>query len=187
MKHWLFGLCGVALGALGGVYGPSLIAHGQNLAQPYKGQDARQISSLSESDIEQLEKGAGWGLAKPAEFNGYPGPAHVLEFVEELGLSGEQKAAVEASFAAMQAKAKELGVALIDAEASLDEAFKSNAISPVVLAERLRVAEAARAALREVHLAAHLEVTPVLSDEQKEQYAELRGYGAGGHAGHGGH
>ena len=47
--------------------------------QPYAGQETRVISSLSPEDQRALRAGEGGGLAKPAELNGYPGPAHVLE------------------------------------------------------------------------------------------------------------
>lgn len=179
-------LTGIAIGAAGAIYGPMVINHGSNAFQPYAGQQTRQVSSLSPKDIAALEKGEGWGLAKPAELNGYPGPAHVLEFADKLELTTEQRSAIESSFARMRARAQELGVALVEAEAALDDAFKSNAATPELLTERLTMAESIRAALRATHLTAHLEITPLLSDEQKKQYAELRGY-AGGHAGHEGH
>ena len=109
-----------------------------------------------------------------------------MELADELDLQIEQKLAIEASFNAMNEKARELGIALVDAEAALDAAFEDKTVTPEVLAERLALTEQIRAALRGVHLSAHLEVTPVLSDEQKAQYAQLRGYGSGGH-GHNGH
>lgn len=52
--------------------------HGRN-SSPYSGFEAREIKSLSEQDIEELRRGGGWGLALPAELNGRPGPAHLLE------------------------------------------------------------------------------------------------------------
>jgi hypothetical protein len=66
------------------------------------------VTSLSASDIAALEKGEGWGLAKPAELNGYPGPAHVLEFADELDLSETQKEKVNTAFAGMKNKAVQL-------------------------------------------------------------------------------
>src|SRR5688500_491116 len=44
---------------------------------PYAGQQSRDIKSLSEQEIAALLAGQGAGLAKAAELNGYPGPAHV--------------------------------------------------------------------------------------------------------------
>ena len=172
---------GLALGAAGAWYGPGLVAR----HQPYAGQDARAVSSLSAKDVAQLEAGEGRGLAKPAELNGYPGPAHVIELADDLALTPEQTAAVQTSFAAMRERARKLGVDLIAAERQLDAAFESGTIDRAVLDRLLKEAETVRAALRGVHLAAHLEVTPLLNEAQRERYAALRGYGD--HDGHGGH
>lgn len=178
---------GFALGLGAMVVAPAVKEHLLSTNhQPYAGQQERRISSLSEQDIASLEKGEGWGLAKPAELNGYPGPAHVLEFAEKLALDRSQKQGIEAAYDDMKSKAIELGKALVTAEAALDEAFKTGDITRAVLDERLQVAEQIRAALRSVHLDAHLQITPILSAEQKLQYAELRGYN-GSHDGHSGH
>lgn len=154
--------------------------------QPYAGQDTRQITSLSAADIAQLEAGAGWGLAKAAELNGYPGPAHILELADDLDLTPQQAAAVQAEFAKMQAAAKALGRDLIAAEAALDDVFRNGSADPATLSETLTHAAAIRAKLRETHLAAHLIVTPILTEEQTQNYVELRGYN-NSHAGHSGH
>lgn len=182
LKSALVLLVGVAIGATGVVF----FAPGSNPQQPYADEQGRAISSLSAGDVEQLEAGKGWGLAKPAEFNGYPGPAHVLEFSDKLSLSDEQLKAVQDSFDRMQAKAASFGKELIAAELALDEAFRQGKINSGELSNLLDAAEKVRARLREVHLAAHLEVTPLLSEHQKQTYASLRGYGSG-HNGHKGH
>ena len=167
------------LAAGGAAYGTS---------QPYAGQDQREISSLSASDIDDLLAGRGWGFAKPAELNGYPGPAHLLEFADDLELTADQRDAIEAVRQRMETEAKALGIDYVAAEAALDDAFAANAID----AERLAVLteEAARieAALRATHLAAHLEVKPLLTRHQIVTYDRLRGYGTGEHGGgHGQH
>ncbi len=177
---------GMVIGAVAYAYAPMLGDHWFKQDQPYAGQHDRRISSLSEKDITELEKGEGWGLAKPAELNGYPGPAHVLEFADKLNLDGGQKRKVEKTFQAMRSEAVELGKALVAAELALDEAFRSGGITSDVLAEKLTAAGKIRAALRATHLNAHLRITPLLNDEQKHTYASLRGYGSGqeGHSGH---
>jgi len=71
-------------------------------ASPYAGQEQRDIKSLSKEDIAELEKGGGWGLAKAAELNGVPGPAHLLEMRKEIGLSANQIAKLEVIFKDMQ-------------------------------------------------------------------------------------
>lgn len=48
-------------------------------ASKYAGQQKRLIKSLSPGDIAELRRGGGWGLAKAAELNGLPGPAHLLD------------------------------------------------------------------------------------------------------------
>lgn len=183
MKTVIALISGVAIGITAMWFGPHFV---QNLNQPYAGQEQRKISSLSAKDIEQLEKGAGWGLAKPAELNGYPGPAHVLELEDKLSLNSDQKSRIQASFDAMNKRARDIGLELIEAEAALDAAFAAQTISNDDLGKLLEATESARAALREVHLSAHLEITPLLNETQKTRYVELRGY-ANGHNGHEGH
>ncbi|MEL6751628.1 MAG: Spy/CpxP family protein refolding chaperone [Pseudomonadota bacterium] len=186
MRRLAFFALGCAVGAIG-LWGWTTFGGHLSGNAPYAGQQTRSVSSLSAEDIAQLERGAGWGLAKPAELNGYPGPLHILELSDKLDLTTEQRTRIESAFNAMNAKARQLGSALIEAEAALDAAFEAGSINEAQLAERLATTERTRAALRQVHLAAHIEVTPLLTDEQKTRYAELRGYGAGGHGGHGGH
>jgi len=52
---------------------------------PYARQQVRTIKSLSDEDIAALRKGEGMGMAKAAELNGYPGPAHVLDMAGSFG------------------------------------------------------------------------------------------------------
>jgi hypothetical protein len=160
----------------------------QQQGQPYAGQESRSVTTLSAADIAELERGGGWGLAKPAELNGFPGPAHVLELAEKLELTPLQRQRVEKIFKRMQQRAKSIGVRYIAAEAALDEAFRSGkAARSGALQTRLRDAERLRAELRRAHLQAHVETTPLLSEAQIKKYAELRGYAGGSHAQHGGH
>ena len=174
-------LAGGAIGA-GATYG--LLGLGPHSPeQPYADEQGRTITSLSAEDVADLTAGRGWGLAKPAEFNNYPGPAHVIEHADALALDTDQRARIDASFEAMQSRARTLGLQLIEAEKALDTAFVDKTITREKLADLLAGAAHARADLRQVHLAAHLEVTPVLNDGQKAKYAELRGYGSG-HKGH---
>ena len=155
---------------------------------PYAGQDGREVSSFSAEDMNALRAGDGWGLAKPAELNGWPGPRHILDLSDDLDLTDAQEAAVSAIFDAMNARARALGADLIAAEAALDAAFETREIDPAELNRLIGDAEALRADLREAHLAAHLEATPLLTRHQRMTYAQIRGYGTpGAHDGHGGH
>ncbi|WP_299737146.1 hypothetical protein [uncultured Roseobacter sp.] len=158
------------------IFGAPVAAETKN--QPYKGFDARDISSLSEADIEALQSGAGWGLALPAELNGYPGPAHVLELSQELGLNERQMASVRTIFEGMKEDAIAKGKELIEAERRLDEGFKSGNLTVITLTELIAKTETARAELRFVHLSRHLKTIEILNYEQIIGYAILRGYGS---------
>lgn len=151
--------------------------HGHDAAQPYAGFETREIKGLSESDITELQAGSGWGLALPAELNGRPGPAHLLELKDALDLTSDQVAAVEHIHAAMQAEAIAAGARLIDAERALSDAFAAGSVTPPDLKHLLAASEAARADLRFVHLSRHIETVPLLTPEQIARYNVLRGYG----------
>jgi len=143
---------------------------------PYAGLEAREIKSLSASDLEELRRGGGWGLALAAELNGVPGPAHLLEFRDELGLTPDQVASIEAIFTEMQVEAREAGERLIAAEAAIEVAFRSGEVDADTLRTLISDAEAARADLRFVHLSRHIETPPLLSQAQVSAYSRLRGY-----------
>src|SRR3974390_441307 len=102
---------------------------------PYAGQQTRDIKSLSETEIADLLAGRGMGLAKAAELNGYPGPAHVLELSGALGLTPEQIRRTQAVFEHMQASAKTYGAQLVEAERALEMQFREGAMSASSLSE----------------------------------------------------
>jgi hypothetical protein len=145
---------------------------------PYAGMQARPIKALSEQQIADLKAGRGMGLALPAELNGYPGPVHVLELSDQLGLSAEQKARVQSLFDSMKAEAVPLGAKLLEQEAALDQQFASHSVAP----ESLKAATAAigvtQGELRDTHLKYHLQTAQILSAEQMQHYSILRGYGS---------
>lgn len=144
--------------------------------QPYRGLETRGITSLSDQDIAALQEGSGWGLALPAELNGYPGPAHVLELSKELGLSDDQQQRVTLIFEEMREDAIAKGAGLIAAERALDQGFRSGNLDAASLRQLLDTAEAARADLRFVHLSRHLMTQKLLNADQVKQYAVSRGY-----------
>ncbi len=146
--------------------------------QPYAGQQGRAVTSLSAEELQGFLDGRGMGLAKAAEFNGYPGPMHVLELASELQLTAEQRRDVQQAFHRMKTKAMNLGRRYVEAERAVDAAFRSRADAATVAG---RVADANRllGEVRLSHLNAHLEITPLLTTEQRARYAELRGYGGG--------
>jgi Spy/CpxP family protein refolding chaperone len=162
--------------ALSAASGAAAQHAGHAPAAPYAGQQTRTVTSFSEEDLAELRRGGGWGLAKPAELNGWPGPAHLLELARELDLSAEQQARIRELFEAMQRQAVAAGARLIEAEAALDAAFRERRVTRDRLESLLAEAEAARRALRFVHLAAHLEMPALLTPAQIARYEVLRGY-----------
>lgn len=169
----------VALLVLAAVPGSALGQHGgHGHASPYAGEEARAIKSLSADDIAELRRGGGWGLAKAAELNGVPGPAHLLELKNEIPLSNDQVDAISEIFATMQAAAIAEGERLITREQALDDAFRARTVTNESLRQMLAEIAESRAALRYIHLAAHLTTPPLLTESQIARYHELRGYGA---------
>lgn len=158
-----------------------------NQTAPYAGQEQREIKALSADEIQSYLSGKGAGLAKAAELNHYPGPAHVLELAEQLELTAQQKTRTEAIFKAMQADAIRGGKALIEKEQELDRRFAGSAITPQELRSLLEQIGQLQAEVRRAHLHAHLQQRAVLSVEQVAKYDNLRGYGSGQRHNHGGH
>lgn len=149
--------------------------HGQG-ASPYAGEENRAIKSLSPWDIAELKAGRGWGLAKAAELNGVPGPAHLLELKSELGLSSAQIAQIERIYADMQGEARRLGPQLIELERKLNVQFSDGGIDETALRRLLERIGRARTALRFTHLQAHLRTPAILTAQQTARYKALRGY-----------
>ena len=144
----------------------------------YAGQEHREIKSLSESDIEELRDGRGWGLALAAELNGIPGPVHLLEMKEEIDLSPEQIEKIEALFEQMRDQAIELGNILIERERELNNHFAQGTINEKLLRDLLEQIGKVHTQLRYVHLSTHLKTPDIVTAEQIELYNKLRGYSA---------
>jgi len=119
--------------------------------QPYAGLEARPVKSLSEQQLADLRAGRGMGLALAAELNGYPGPAHVLELADQLGLSTEQKARV-------------------------GELFAGHSATPASVAAATAEIGETQAKLRAAHLRYHLSTLEVQPPPQVQRCTELRGY-----------
>jgi hypothetical protein len=151
-------------------------------ASPYAGQRDADIKALTPAELAGLLDGKGLGFAKSAELNGYPGPMHVLELRNELGLDDAQLAATQALFERMRNAARAEGTALVAAERHLDGLYATRTANEANVAEALRRIESRRARLRGIHLDAHLAQARLLAGHQIARYAELRGYAA--RAGH---
>ena len=146
------------------------------LQSAYAGEETRLIKSLSEQDLEEIARGGGWGLARAAELNGVPGPTHLLELADEIGLTEQQRNDIEAIRAQMQSNAISAGERFVAAERALDAAFQRGAPDAEMLKRLVLAAGEARADLRLVHLNAHLLTLHLLTDTQVTRYAVLRGY-----------
>ena len=165
----------------------ALVVRAEQTASPYVGQEVRDIKALSPADTAAWLAGKGMGLAKAAELNGYPGPAHVLELAAPLALSSEQRLQTQALFASMEARAQSLGRALVEEERELDRLFATKSITAESLNHSLAQIGALQAQVRAAHLQAHLAQVALLTPEQVARYAQLRGYADAGTPGHTGH
>jgi Spy/CpxP family protein refolding chaperone len=152
------------------------------LTSPYAAQHSQDIKAISPDDVQAYLTGKGMGLAKAAELNGYPGPAHVLALATQLRLTEEQRARTASLFASMEANAISLGGPLVEAERALDRAFAIKEITPERLSISLERIADLQARLRAVHLEAHIAELQILTPEQVALYSQLRGYPSAGDA-----
>ncbi len=149
---------------------------GQTSPNPYAGQQAREIKSLSASQVQDMLAGKGMELAKAAELNGYPGPMHTLELADPMQLTPDQRSSTEQLLVHHKSEARALGAQLVNAERQLDQAFASRQINPEALATATQRIGALQAALRRAHLETHLQQTSLLTPQQVARYNQLRGY-----------
>lgn len=142
----------------------------------YAGQENRLIKSLSPDDIAELRRGGGWGLAKAAELNGVPGPAHLLEMKDKIPLDSEQISAISEIYEQMKVQAIDQGERLIALERELESHFQNRTITDAILRSFLDAIAESRKGLRYIHLATHLKTPEILSEDQIKKYNALRGY-----------
>jgi uncharacterized protein (DUF305 family) len=150
--------------------------HDSSVVSPYVDQLGSSVRGLSQEEIDGLLAGEGMGYARSAELNGYPGPRHVLDIADELQLSSEQTTNIITIFDDMKKRAVALGQEIVEAESLLSQSFADKTISEESLQAQLSKLTNLYSQLRQVHLRAHLAVTPLLDAEQLEQYQVLRGY-----------
>ena len=150
---------------------------------PYAGLQARPVKALSEQQIADLKAGRGMGLALPAELNGYPGPSHLLELADPIGLTDAQRQTVRGLFDDMKAETIPIGEQLIAQETELDALFATREATAERVAALTAEIGATQARLRAAHLRYHLSALDLLQPAQVARYAELRGYRDGGAGG----
>ena len=136
--------------------------------------------SLAPEETRGLQEGEAMGLARVAEFNGYPSPAHVLEAAHagKLDLYADQRQAIERVQAAAKAKAELLGREILAQEAALEASIRTGRMVDEDLARQVEEIGRKVAELRLTHLRAHLQTTSLLRPEQIEEYYQFRGYGS---------
>ena len=159
-------------------------AAGAQHAQPYAGQDTREIKSLSKEEVQQYLSGAGMGFAKAAELNQYPGPMHALELAEKLELTAEQRSRTQELMDSHKAEARKLGRKVVEAERALDELFRAGRVTEAELAARVRAVAIAQGEYRLSHLETHRRMRALLTPQQIARYDQLRGYQGQGAAPH---
>jgi Spy/CpxP family protein refolding chaperone len=178
MRSHVFVL-GLTICALAGSTVTSQKAAGEMSPTPYAGKQTRAIKALSDADIQALRKGEGMGMAKAAELNGYPGPAHVLALAKQLVLTDDQTRRTQAIFDHMNAAARQIGGDLISHEQALDQLFATRgAAADSIAAETASIGEL-QGRLRLTHLTAHVQMRAVLTAGQIASYQQFRGYGDG--------
>lgn len=146
---------------------------------PYAGHEKREIKALSPEEIEGYRTGAGMGFAKAAELNHYPGPKHLLELAQQIGLDSAQREKAQRTYDAMHAETVGLGARLLVAERDLDALFANGKIDEASLARSVREIARLQGEIRLEHLKAHLAMRSILKPEQVARYDALRGYGTG--------
>jgi len=134
------------------------------------------IHALSAEEVEQIRQGEGASFALPAELNGVPGPRHVLDLVEELALSRDQRAQIQAIYDRFQADAIAAGERYLAAELALEEGFRARTLTAENLSDRVAEVSRLEGELVTIHLEAHLQTAEILTPEQIATYNQLRGY-----------
>ena len=178
-------LLGVALSMAATAYAQEHAAHGMHdshaghqsvASSPYAGMQSRTIKALSEQQLADLRAGKGMGLALPAELNGYPGPAHVLELKQPLGLTEEQARGTQALLERMKQETRTIGEEVVASETALDRLFSERRASADTVSQATADAARAQGRLRAAHLKYHLAMMDILTPAQVELYQSLRGY-----------
>ena len=147
----------------------------------YSGQEARGIKALSAEEVDGYLAGNGMGFAKAAELNGYPGPMHAVDLADELRLTAAQREAATRLLQRHKAEVRELGRGYVDAERDLDRLFATRSIDAKSLDAAVKRSADLQRRIRESHLAAHLELTAMLTPEQVGEYNRRRGYSGHSH------
>jgi Spy/CpxP family protein refolding chaperone len=133
-------------------------------------------SGVSDEQRSEYLNGEGMGLAKDAELNHYPGPRHVLDIADKLGLSPDQLAATRALFDDVHTKAQALGRQVLAREDELDALFREQHADADKVRQLTSEIASLQGQLRALHLTAHVRERALLSAEQVGRYDALRNH-----------
>jgi Spy/CpxP family protein refolding chaperone len=125
----------------------------------------------SDERADGLRRGLGMGLAKPADDNGYPGPRHVLDAADELGLTPDQRQKTAELVARMQAEAIPASARLLADEDALAALFKDKEADLGNITAAVDTATHSLAAVQVIHLKYHLAMRALLTPAQLSAYA----------------
>jgi Spy/CpxP family protein refolding chaperone len=134
----------------------------------------RRVEACLREFDQVIADGRGFGLAFPADQNGYPGPLHVLELKDRLQLTPEQESRMRTLFEGMLAEAKPRAARLADAEARLRRLFADRAADDATVRAAVAAAETAQAEVRLAHLLTHVRTRDLLTEAQRQTYQQLR-------------
>jgi Spy/CpxP family protein refolding chaperone len=155
--------------------GPALAQSGHGHQHGSGDAPAHQRVAVCQREFDQVvADGRGFGLAFPADQNGYPGPLHVLELKDRLRLTPEQETRMRALFEGMVSEARPRAARLAAAEARLRQIFAERAADTAAVRTAVAEAEIARAELRLAHLLTHLRTRDELTEAQRQAYHQLR-------------
>ena len=156
--------------------GPALAqsGHGHQHGGGGDAQAHQRVEACQREFDQVVADGRGFGLAFPADQNGYPGPLHVLELKDRLRLTPEQETRMRALFEAMLAEARPRAARLAAAEARLRQIFAERAADDAAVRTAVAEAETARAEVRLAHLLTHVRTRDVLTEAQRQTYHQLR-------------
>jgi len=130
------------------------------------------------TDRQSLLNAEGMGLASYAEMNGYPGPKHVIELKEQLGLTTDQLKKTEGLVKGVELSGKLTGQEIVREEEELYKLFEGATANDRTVRAGVERIGKLRGELRFIHLQAHVKMKQILSGNQIQRYNELRGHGS---------
>ncbi len=142
------------------------------------------LSQTIPPDKDDLMKGAGAGVAKYADNNGYPGPKHILDMRDTLRLSQQQERKIQALFDDMKRNAVAKGKQIIEREERLEAMFRRGSATTAEVNSLSSEIGKLRGELRAVHLTTHIAARKILTKEQTALYNSIRHGSATKHEGH---